>query len=153
MFQGSGTNHPPLILRSVWDWREQLSEKDISFFCNPLYDDSFTKILKPNTGLPSLEIWTQCYFRWLPDLEIRNGGKPQIDLYCRYLVAEILQIQKGDVNGKLNRNKEEYSELIRKVNSFFPFSHNSGFVSSDPDNNLLLTGDMMDSQSILNFND
>lgn len=86
-------------------------------------------------------------------MEIRNGGKPQIDLYCRYLVAEILQKQQSDINGTLNVRKEEYSELFRKVHSFFPFSHNSGFVSSDADNNLLLTGDMMDSQSILNFND
>lgn len=86
-------------------------------------------------------------------MEIRNGGKPQIDLYCRFLVAEILQKQQGDINGKLNRNKEEYTELVKRVNSFFPFSHNSGFVSSDPVNNLILTGDMMDSQSILNFND
>lgn len=152
-FQGSGTNQPPLILRSVWDWREQFSEKDISFFCNPLYDDSFTGSLKPSTGLSNLEIWTQCYFRWLPDLEIRNGGKPQIDLYCRFLVAEILQKQQGDINGKLNRNKEEYTELIKRVNSFFPFSNYSGVRSNDPINNLILSGDMMDSQSILNFND
>lgn len=152
MFQGSGTNHSPLILRSVWDWREQLSDKDIRFFCNPLYDDSFTETLKPCTGLSNLEIWTQCYFRWLPDLEIRNGGKPQIDIYCRLLVAEILDKQESDISGKLNL-KQEYSDLMKNIHSFFPFSHNSGIAPSDPDNNLLLTGDMMDSQSILNFND
>ncbi|CAH1112967.1 unnamed protein product [Psylliodes chrysocephalus] len=144
-----------LILRSVWDWREQFVDKDIGLFCNPLYDDSFREPLTPHTGLSGLEIWLQCYFRWLPDLEIRNGGRPQVDLFSRYLVSEILQTQQGptDLNGRYNRNKEQYIELIHKVNSFFPFSHNSGLVSSDATNNVLLTGDTLDSQSILNFND
>ncbi|KAJ8965420.1 hypothetical protein NQ314_004173 [Rhamnusium bicolor] len=151
---GSANSHPPLILRSVWDWQEQFSERDIALFCNPLYDDTYRTSLRPNTGLSGLEIWVQCYFRSLPDLEIRNGGRPQVDLYSRYLVSEILQWQQGsgELNGRLNRNKEEYLELIKKVNSFFPFSHNSGLVASDPINNVLLTGDTLDSQSILNFN-
>ncbi|KAG5885891.1 hypothetical protein JTB14_019150 [Gonioctena quinquepunctata] len=150
---GSAHLQAPMILRSVWDWREQFSDRDIGLFCNPLYDDSFRKPLRPNTGLSGLEIWLQCYFRWLPDLEIRNGGKPQVDLFSRFVVSEILQTQQGvgEINGKLNRNKEEYLELIRKVNSFFPFSHNSGTISGDSINNVLLTGDTLDSQSILNF--
>ncbi|CAG9815842.1 unnamed protein product [Phaedon cochleariae] len=41
--------------KSVWDWREQFSERDIGLFCNPLYDDSFREALKPNTGLSGLE--------------------------------------------------------------------------------------------------
>ncbi|CAH1987093.1 unnamed protein product [Acanthoscelides obtectus] len=152
--QGSGNAHPPLALRSVWDWREQFSERDISLFCNPLYDDTFLEPLKPNPGVSNLEIWSQCYFRWLPDLEIRNGGRPQVDLYCRYLVAEILQTQQGngDTNGKLIKNKEEYLDLIKKVNSLFPFSHNSGYISTDPTDNVLLSGDTLDTQSILNYN-
>lgn len=141
-----------MVLRSVWDWSEQFSDRDINFFFNPLYDDGIKGSLKPNTGISNLEVWGQCYFRWLPDLEIRNGGKPQIDLFCRCLVAEILQKPQGD-NGNLNKNKEEYTELIKKVNSFFPFSHNSSFISSDPVNSFILSGDTMDSQSILNFND
>lgn len=118
-----------------------------------MYDEAFTEILKPNPNLSSLEIWTQCYFRWLPDLEIKNGGKPQIDLCCRLLVSDILQKQKEDEAAKFNRNKEEYRELIARVNSFFPFTQNPGFILNDPENSLLLTGDTMDSQSILNFND
>ncbi|XP_023019760.2 myotubularin-related protein 10-A isoform X1 [Leptinotarsa decemlineata] len=151
---GSAHLHPPLILRSVWDWREQFSDRDIGLFCNPLFDDSFKEQLKPHTGLSGMDIWLQCYFRWLPDLEIRNGGHPQVDLISRYIVSEILQTQQGiaDVNGRVNRNKEECMELIRKVNSFFPFSHISGPVSGDPINNVLLSGDTLDSQSILNFN-
>lgn len=87
-------------------------------------------------------------------MEIRNGGKPQIDLYNRYIVADIFQLQQKllDNNGRFNANKEEYLELMKKVNSFFPFSHNLGSYSCDPVENVLLSGDMLDSQSILNFN-
>ncbi|KAJ8985336.1 hypothetical protein NQ317_008367 [Molorchus minor] len=129
---GSANSHPPLVLRSVWDWREQFSDRDIGLFCNPLYDDSYRAILKPHVGLAGLDVWTQCYFRWLPDLEVRTGGRPQVDLYCRFLVAEILQRQQGigELNGRLSRNKEEYVELVKKVNGFFPFSHNSGFTDT-----------------------
>ncbi|XP_056637371.1 myotubularin-related protein 10-B [Diorhabda sublineata] len=143
-----------MILRSVWDWREQFTEKDIGLFCNPLFDDSICEQLTPKTGVSALDVWLQCYFRWLPDLEIRNGGKPQVDLFCRYLVSEILQTQQnmGEMNGKLNKNKDQYLELIRKVNSFFPFSHNSSSVSGEITNSVLLTGDVLDTQSILNFN-
>lgn len=73
----------------------------------------------------------------------------------RYLVQEILQIHSGEENGKIsgkiNKNKEDYLDLIKKVNSFFPFSHNQELVNN-PINNVLLTGDTLDSQSILNFN-
>ncbi|XP_066252521.1 myotubularin-related protein 10-A [Euwallacea similis] len=154
---GNCNSHVPLTLRSVWDWREQFSEKDIALFCNPLYDDGFNEVLEPSTGLSNLEVWGQAYFRWLSQLEIPRGGKPQVDLYTRFLVQEILKIQftRNDVNGKMSgkidKNKEEYMDLIKKVNSFFPFSHNRALVNN-PINNVLLTGDTLDSQSILNFN-
>lgn len=126
-------------------------------FCNPLYDDSSIHRLKPNTNVCSLDIWIQCYFRWLPELEIRNGGKPQIDLCCRFIVSEIFQLQQtltGAVNGRAVRTKEENLELLKKVNSFFPFSYNikelPGVLS---DNNILLSGDALETQSIIHLND
>ncbi|EEZ98180.1 myotubularin-related protein 10-B [Tribolium castaneum] len=151
------SGHNPLILRSVWDWSEQFSEKDIALFCNPLFDDSFRERLEPRTSVAHLDVWMQCYFRWLPDLEIRNGGKPQVDLCNRFIVSEIFELKEridsGEVNGKSSRNKEDISELLRKVNSFFPFSRNNGqVVGTLPINNVLLTGDLLDSQSILNLN-
>mgnify|MGYP005984116071 CR=1 FL=1 len=141
----------------MWDWSEQFAEKDIALFCNPLYDDSFKGPLRPQSAVSHLDVWTQCYFRWLPDLEIRNGGKPQIDLCNRFIVSEIFElrerIQSGEVNGKLSRSKEENLELLRKVNSFFPFSRNNGQIAGMlPINNVLLTGDLLDTQSILNLN-
>lgn len=98
-----------------------------------------------------MEIWTQCYFRWLPDLEIRNGGHPQIDLCCRLLVNDILHLR--DTNGRFNNNRDDINELLKKVNSFYPFSHNTGQINDMlPINNLLLSGDILETQSILNLN-
>lgn len=145
-----------MVLRSVWDWTEQFSDKDIALFCNPLYDDSNMQCLRPNTNVSSLEVWVQCYFRWLPNLEIRNGGKPQIDLCCRCIALEIHQLkqmlQGSQINGKLARTVDEYLDLMKKVNSFFPFSYNNGQISGVLSNEILLSGDLLETQSILNLN-
>lgn len=151
IFQGSS----PIILRSAWDWKEQFLEKDIALFCNPLYDDTYLYRLKPNVAVAFLDVWTQCYSRWLPDLEIRNGGKPQIDLCNRFITSEIHVLRQkllsGDVNGTLNGGREENLQLLKKVNSFFPFSRNNGQIPGILSvNNSLLSGDALDSQSILN---
>lgn len=142
-------------MRSVFDWKEQFAEKDILLFCNPLYDDSYTSNLTPNTTLPFLDIWILCYFRWLPDLEIKNGGKPQIDLCNRFITSEIhflnQQLQNSEVTASLNGAREENVQLLRKVDSFFPFSYNNGQIHGKLNiNNSLLSSDALDSQSILN---
>lgn len=146
----------PLVLRSAWDWSEQFLDKDIAFFCNPLYDDSVIDRLMPNTKIPYLDIWSQCYFRWLPDLEIRNGGRSHIDLCNRFVTRDIhamyQKLNSIDVNGTPVRTKEENLELLKKINGFFPFSHSNGKIQSFPVNNDLLSNDAMDSQSILNLN-
>lgn len=150
-----GTNR--IALRSVWDWSEQFSDKDIALFCNPLFDDSNVQRLIPNTSVSGLDVWAQCYFRWLPELEIRNGGKAQVDLCSRFIVSEIFQLQQtltGVANGRAAKTKEENLELLKKVNSFFPFSHNvrqlAGVLS---DSNILLSGDVLETQSIIHLND
>lgn len=111
----------------------------------------------PKTLVPYLEIWSQCYFRWLPDLEIRNGGKPQIEIINKYIVQEIHVLHQklnGNINGNINQTKDEKLELLKKVNSFFPFSHNTDNAQGIlPVNNHLLSNDALDSQSILNLND
>lgn len=150
------TGQTPLVLRSVWDWKEQFMEKDIALFCNPLYNDAYTQPIKPHTAVAFLDIWNQCYSRWLPDLEIRNGGKPPMDLCIRLISSDIHLLRQkllsGDVNGTtVNGSQEENLSLLKKVNSFFPFSRNHGQVAGLlPINNPLLSGDTLDTQSILN---
>lgn len=46
-------------------------------------------IISPNYQIPFIEIWTQCYFRWLPLLSIKTGGLPQVDIVHRQLMKDI----------------------------------------------------------------
>ena len=141
-------------LLSTWDWSHQFTDRETQFFCNPLYDDSFTEHLEPKTGIPFLDVWSQCYFRWIPRLEIRNGGRLQIDLSCRLLALDIYmmrQLVKGErINENVCRNREEISQLMQKVNSFFPFGQNGSVQEILADNDFISI-DGIDSQSILNL--
>lgn len=97
----------------------------------------------------------QCYFRWLPDLEIRNGGRSHIDLCNRFITRDIhalyQKLNSIEVNGTI-RTKEENLQFLKKINGFFPFSYNNNKIESFPVNNELLSSDVIDSQSILNLN-
>lgn len=72
----------PLILRSVWDWEEQFLDRDLIQFHNPLYNTTNIEdgLLRVSTEISCLSIWTQCYYRFLPTLEIANGGKPLVSI-------------------------------------------------------------------------
>lgn len=154
----------PVILRSIWDWGEQFPDKEKELFNNPLFDDSFKKPLNPSCKIYCLNLWSQCYFRWIPLLEIPGGGTPQVDLHNRLIQSEIQTLKhslmKGEYNGEtlMNGQREEQFELRMKINSFFPFSNNSGQISALQGiltlNSTLLSGDgMPDSQSIMNAPD
>lgn len=143
----------PLVLRSVWDWGEQFPEEDIALFINPLYEAcslSQPKELRAQGGLPSLSLWRQCYFRWLPFLEIPGGGQAQIDLQHRQLSAEMAALQRGE---------SVPERTLTQVSSFFPFSHGISqpgalFASSLTLNRSFLPGEaFLDSQSLLNSPD
>lgn len=79
-------------MRSIWDWEEQFLDQDLIQFHNPLYDSSKVKdeSLNVSTGISCLGIWTQCYYRFLPTLEIANGGKPLVSalklLLCIFII-------------------------------------------------------------------
>ncbi|XP_016924212.2 myotubularin-related protein 10-B [Drosophila suzukii] len=133
-----------LVLRPVWDWGEQFSDKDKMFFSNPLYQRQkgdlgaqaaaaahrrslavgsraahgtatgstpsrntmnpqlFStassvpqdRFLQPAHRIVDLQVWDQCYYRWLPILDIRGGGQPQVDLFHRLLLSNIAKVQR-----------------------------------------------------------
>lgn len=128
-----------LVLRPVWDWSEQLMEKDKLFFNNPFYQKQKQELpcrrsvaipagavmlpglakpqqqqratlmpqnfialssipkdrfLDPDHRMSSLQIWEQCYFRFMPILEIKRGGFPQIELQHRLLLSNITKLQR-----------------------------------------------------------
>ncbi|XP_046802459.1 myotubularin-related protein 10-B [Lucilia cuprina] len=62
------------------------------------------RYLLPEHRMSSLQIWEQCYYRFMPILEIKRGGFPQIELQHRLLLSNI---------GKLQRCLElqEYDDL------------------------------------------
>ncbi|XP_017061620.1 myotubularin-related protein 10-B [Drosophila ficusphila] len=133
-----------LVLRPVWDWGEQFSDKDKMFFSNPLYQRQrgdlgaqaaaaahrrslavgnkvvhgtasgstpsrntinpqlFStassvpqdRFLQPAFRIFDLQVWDQCYYRWLPVLDIRGGSQPQVDLFHRLLLSNIAKVQR-----------------------------------------------------------
>ncbi|XP_029034885.2 myotubularin-related protein 10-B isoform X2 [Osmia bicornis bicornis] len=152
----------PLVLRSVWDWREQFSDQDILLFYNPLYNsrevDSTDKcIIKPWYNIASLELWTQCYFRWIPTLEIRNGGQNHIELYARLLRNDVNQL-KISIDGNCGSPiaKSNTYSVQMNIDSFYPFSNKkSGNAISTPimNSSILVTESLLDAQSLITASD
>ncbi|XP_051168086.1 myotubularin-related protein 12 [Leptopilina boulardi] len=153
----------PVILRSVWDWREQFSDQDILLFCNPLFKYDGTKRengktnIKPHYSIPSLELWSQCYFRWIPPLEIHNGGRNHVELHARLVQNDIAQL-KINANGNCESPVEKITSYIVHMNidSFYPFSNRtSGNTVSTPimNNSLLMNENLLDAQSLLTASD
>ncbi|XP_067635434.1 myotubularin-related protein 10-B [Eurosta solidaginis] len=52
------------------------------------------RYLEPQHRMVDLAIWEQCYYRWMPILEIKHGGFPQIDLNHRLLLSNIAKLQR-----------------------------------------------------------
>ncbi|XP_033198188.1 myotubularin-related protein 10-B [Bombus vosnesenskii] len=152
----------PLVLRSVWDWREQFSDQDILLFDNPLYNpretDSKEKcVIKPLYNVANLELWTQCYFRWIPTLEIHNGGRNHIELYARLLRNDVNQL-KMNINGNCGSptGKSNSYSVQMNIDSFYPFSNKkSGNIVSTPimNSSILATKSLLEAQSLITATD
>lgn len=70
------------MLRSIWDWEKQFLDRDLALFHNPLYNTAKNEdgLLKVSSEISCLSIWTQCYYRFIPTIEIVNGGKPLVSI-------------------------------------------------------------------------
>lgn len=161
--------HNPLVLRSVWDWSEQFREiRDVALFNNPIFDPMEFEVLFPSYALSDLSLWTQCYLRWIPVLEIRGGGHLQVDIYLRMLALEIASIR-AQLDGMTSEDESKVVEKLSvsldptaSVGSFFPFSRYSSACAGAPQllssslnlNSSFTAGEaMLDSQSLLNAPD
>uniref|UniRef100_T1H349 Myotubularin-related 12-like C-terminal domain-containing protein n=1 Tax=Megaselia scalaris TaxID=36166 RepID=T1H349_MEGSC len=142
-----------------------------------LHTDSIPKdkFLSPKWEISSLSVWQQCYHRWIPLFEIKNGGFPHIDLFNRLLLSNINKLQKklesgydfyGDdeddedtinVIGERIERRHKLSSPnneinFENVNSFFPFSSNEN--NSDQLNEILISSnDVLMDGSIMERND
>ncbi|KAL0870764.1 hypothetical protein ABMA27_005698 [Loxostege sticticalis] len=169
-----------LIQRPVWDWGEQFADADRALFHNPLFAVSSARAAvnaqrlsqTPNTGprldrlepwcsVAAMELWSQCYERWLAPLDVPDSGPVQYQIHHNRTLREIKQL-----NEKLNSlsilsnrqsNGEESSEppAAPVVSRFFPFSAGHGAPAA-PDAMQLGHIDpmqLLDSQSLLNAPD
>lgn len=108
--------------------------------------------MEPKYLIRDLEIWSQCYFRWIPILEVVNGGIPQIDLFTRKLVNKIHSLQKSLVEPiSITKQNEQFhnqtTDTQFNVNSFFPFNSNTG-NNADLSDLLILNGELLGEGSL-----
>lgn len=121
------------------------------------------RYLIPKHSIKDLEIWAQCYYRWLPILEIKNGGNPQIDLFARYVLSNISKLQHAlqsneydDIPMKKPNNDNfigPQNTNIPLLSSFFPFTRNTTDSNDLTDilnasNDLLAEGSIFDGLSV-----
>uniref|UniRef100_A0A182VSS7 Myotubularin phosphatase domain-containing protein n=1 Tax=Anopheles minimus TaxID=112268 RepID=A0A182VSS7_9DIPT len=104
------------------------------------HDEQF---LEPQCCLRDIELWQQCYFRWMPHLEIKYGGIAQCDLLNRFLLSNIYKLRQdlgqsvtaNASNDQVDaleqilasmiiqtRDPDAASDASVAISSFFPFS-------------------------------
>lgn len=141
----------PFYLRTIWDWEEQFGAEDIALFHNSLYllersavAHLKASILPVSAGLSSLELWLQCYCRWVPMLELVGGGRPQVNFQVRLLTEQIVELKSKveayarghnpDCVAPFNFSEELSfacdsallkNRLQSNPSSFFPFVHHA----------------------------
>lgn len=126
------------------------------------------KYLEPSHLIRDLDIFAQCYYRWMPILEIHNGGTVQIDLYNRMILSNIHKLQKsletGNVSDlQLDPKKDDETtkaeatsngkhNRVPVVNSFFPFSITNGEDDNSNLNDILIfSSDALTEGSVFEF--
>lgn len=106
----------------------------------------------------------QCYYRWLPVLEIKNGGNPQIDLFNRMILNRISKLQQDlqtrtfdDPNTRkqstATKSDDNLLNTMPMISSFFPFTRNTTNTNELTDilatsSELLTEGSIFDGLSV-----
>lgn len=114
-------------------------------------------IMKPLYSISNLELWSQCYFRWIPPLVIHNGGGSHIDLYTRLLRNDINQLRLS-IDRSCGSPIDKIGSYLLQMNidSFYPFSSKrSGNTVSTPiiSSTILATESLLDAQSLITVPD
>lgn len=172
------------VQRPVWDWGEQFSEQDKALFYNPL----FTGAVRPNsvnsnrlsqsplstsgaaqlsrlqacTNVAGMELWSQCYERWLVPLDACGAGSVHYHMHNYALRTQIQQLNEKltslSILSRRHSNSEEPAEpRHHKVSRFYPFSMNrSDVVTANLDSmqaTLIDASQLVESLSLLNAPD
>ncbi|KAI5643871.1 myotubularin-like phosphatase domain-containing protein [Phthorimaea operculella] len=175
------------VQRPVWDWGEQFSEQDKALFYNPLYvankpttstptkrlsttsianrspPSTITEFsrLEPCTSIAAMELWSQCYERWLLPLDGPQSGAVQYHVFNYAVLKDIQRLNEKlsslSIVSNRHSNGDEISEAPRPIVSrFHPFS----LSRTDEVRNLdamqvsiIDASQLLDSQSLLNAPD
>ncbi|ALC48867.1 CG14411 [Drosophila busckii] len=70
------------------------------------------RYLQPAHRIFDLAVWQQCYYRWLPVLDIRGGGQPQLELCQRLLLSNIAKMQRCLELQSLDDLPDAYYEAV-----------------------------------------
>ncbi|KAJ2949405.1 hypothetical protein O0L34_g15319 [Tuta absoluta] len=175
------------VQRPVWDWGEQFSEQDKALFYNPLYVSnkpttstptkrmSTTSIanrsppstladcsrLEPCTSIAAMELWSQCYERWLLPLDGPQSGAVQYHVFNYAVLKDIQRLNERlsslSIVSNRQSNGDEVSEAPRPVVSrFHPFSLGRADEVRNLDAmqvSIIDASQLLDSQSLLNAPD
>ncbi|XP_073960257.1 myotubularin-related protein 10-B-like isoform X2 [Choristoneura fumiferana] len=170
------------VQRPVWDWGEQFSEKDKALFYNPFYMSdkpamtpkqrlSHTSMpskqselprLEPCTSVAGMELWSQCYERWLLPLDAPHAGPVQYHVFNYAVLKEIQRLNEKLSSLSILSNRQSNGDLDAEtarpaaVSRFFPFSVSRGEPRSTLDSmqvSLIDASLLLDSQSLLNAPD
>lgn len=102
----------------------------------------------------------QCYYRWMPLLEIKNGGNIQIDLFNRMTLSSISRLQHDlqlrtfdEPTSAPPQTDENFISNMPLISSFFPFTRNTTNSNELTDiltisNELLTEGSIFDGLSV-----
>lgn len=81
------------VYRRLFDWHDWLSPRDLELFKNPFYllkNKRQEQLLTVDYTIKCLDMWAQCYFRWIPKSEIVNGD-PAMTLMFHLRVAKDIE--------------------------------------------------------------
>ncbi|KAM3965433.1 myotubularin-related protein 10-like [Aphomia sociella] len=168
-----------IIQRPVWDWSEQFSDQDKALFYNPLYGmckytptpkhrlsgvsaagGDVAARLRPCTSLGGVELWAQCYERWLPPLDALHAGSVQYHVR-HYALRDQIQRLSDKLSSLSILSSRQFDvaepEPLRPVSRFYPFSqYRNETVVGTLDAmqvSLIDASQLLDSQSLLNAPD
>ena len=82
----------PRPLKLDLDWTAQLNDDEPPIPYHQL-DWPVYSTLPVSDSLVDFRLWSQCYLRWIPVLDVRGGGRPPVYFHHCALVNEVLELE------------------------------------------------------------
>ncbi|XP_022672221.1 myotubularin-related protein 10-B-like [Varroa destructor] len=107
------------MYRRLFDWSDWLGPQDLELFRNPFYLLSNNFRIKENPleldyTVKGLDLWSQCYFRWIPKSEVVNGDPAMLFTFHLRVAKDIESLNKQLES--LNMNAQSEGVQLRNCN-------------------------------------